>query len=87
MSAPAGFVFLIANTDDKVTRSFHFGRWDKDETGAEPPSAEQLRAMKQAAWLYDLGKTREERHRLSRLIAKRPEMKQAATRAMVSALR
>lgn len=87
VSAPAGFVFLIANTDDKVTRSFHFGRWDEDETGAEPPSKEQLRAMKQAAWLYDLGTTREERQRLSRLIAKRPEMKQAATRSLVSALR
>lgn len=87
VSAPAGFVFLIANTDDKVTRSFHSGRWDDDETGAEPPSPEQLRAMKQAAWLYDLGSTREERQRLSRLIAERPEMKQPATRALVSALR
>lgn len=87
VSAPAGFVFLIANTGEKVTKSFHYGRWDKDESGAETPTAEQLRGMKQAAWLYDLGNTREERQRLSRLVAGLPEMKQAATRALVTALR
>lgn len=87
VSAPAGFVFLIANTSEKVTKSFHYGRWDKDEAGAETPTGEQLRGMKQAAWLYDLGNTREERQHLSGLVARRPEMKQASVRALVSALR
>ncbi|MEQ8556759.1 MAG: hypothetical protein RIB03_00445 [Henriciella sp.] len=87
VSAPAGFIFLIANGQDKVTRSFHYGRWDSDGAGADTPDEEQRRAMKLAAWLYDLGGTREERQRLSSLITKRPEMKQPATRALVSALR
>lgn len=87
VSAPAGFVFLIANTEEKVTRSFHYGRWDSETAGADTPGPEQRRAMAQAAWLYDLGLTREERHRLSGLIAGLPEMKQPSTRALVSALR
>ncbi|WP_084395645.1 hypothetical protein [Henriciella aquimarina] len=87
ISAPPGFIFLIANSEEKVTRSFHYGRWDSEAAGAEPPDEAQRRAMALAAWLYDLGHTREERHRLSRLIAACPEMKQAATRALVSRLR
>lgn len=87
VSAPAGFIFLIAGTEEKVTRSFHYGRWDSDESGADTPGPDQCRAMKLAAWLYDLGQTREERRHLSGLIAKLPEMKQPATRALVSTLR
>ncbi|GGB56627.1 hypothetical protein GCM10011503_01210 [Henriciella pelagia] len=87
VSAPSGFLFLIANADDKVTYSFHAGRWDSDVTGAPEPSADQLRGMAKAAWLYDLGNTREERETLARLIAAHPEMRQPATRALVSALK
>lgn len=87
VSAPSGFLFLIANTDQKVTTSFHSGRWDQETTGAPTPSADQLKGMALAAWLYDLGKTKEERETLSRLIASHPEMRQPATRALVSALK
>ncbi|MEM5517904.1 hypothetical protein WNY37_13180 [Henriciella sp. AS95] len=87
VSVPDGYLFLLASGPDKVTRSFHEGRWDEDQSGAAPPSEDQLRGMALAAWLYDLGQTREERHTLAGLIAARPEMKQAATRALVTALR
>lgn len=87
VSAPSGFLFLIANTDEKVTPSFHMGRWDKEDGTAATPSDAQLRAMAYAAWLYDLGKAKEERETLARLIAGLPEMKQPATRALVSALK
>ncbi|MGB3626151.1 MAG: hypothetical protein WA989_09990, partial [Henriciella sp.] len=87
VSSPSGFLFLIANTDEKVTRSFHIGRWDKEDGSAKPPGAEQLKAMAHAAWLYDLGNTKTERETLARLIAGLPEMKQPATRALVSALK
>ena len=70
-----------------MTQTFHYGRWDEGTEGAPAPGEEQRRAMKQAAWLYDLGTTKNERHALSAAIAKRPEMKQASTRALVSRLR
>ncbi|WP_139792285.1 hypothetical protein [Henriciella litoralis] len=87
VSAAPGFIFLIANAADKVTPTYDTPRWDAPTEGAFTPNEEQLRAMKLAAWLYDLGATREERNRLSRLITARPEMKQPATRALVAALR
>ncbi|MEQ9316891.1 MAG: hypothetical protein RLN72_13635 [Henriciella sp.] len=87
VSAPSGFLFVIANTDEKVTRSFHMGRWDEEDGTASTPSEAQLKAIARAAWLYDLGKAKEERDTLARLIADLPEMKQPATRALVSALK
>lgn len=87
VSAPSGFLYLIANSDEKVTRSFHVGRWDQEDGRADTPDETQLKAMAYAAWLYDLGQTSDERQHLARLIADLPEMKQASTRALVSALK
>lgn len=87
VSAPPGFIFLIANGEEKVTPSFHYGRWDDQGSDMHRPDASQRRAMALAAWLYDLGRSRDERHLLSGLIAARPEMRQAETRSLVARLR
>lgn len=85
VSVPSGFLFLIANTPEKVTRSHHVGRWDNPERPSL--SQDQLRALRLAVDLYDLGCTREERHRLTSLIAKTHQMRQPKTRALVTALK
>lgn len=87
VSVDEGFLFLLAAGEDKVTRSFHSGRWDDETEGASPPDDSQRLAMKMAAFLYDLGATREERERLAALIARQPQMKSPAVRHLVLSLR
>ncbi|MCI4643639.1 MAG: hypothetical protein MRY64_02525 [Hyphomonadaceae bacterium] len=85
VSVPSGFLFLIANTPEKVTRSHHIGRWDNPERA--PLSRDQLRALRLAVDLYDLGRTRAERHLLAGLIARTHQIRQPKTRRLVTALK
>ncbi len=80
-------MIMLAGSEQKVTRPFHEGRWDSSQTGASLPTNDQCHGMALAAQLYDLGLTREERGRLAALIAAQPQMKQPATRQLVTALR
>ena len=85
VSVPSGFLFLIANSPEKVTRSHDIQRWDNPER--PPLNQDQLRALKLAVDLYDLGRTRKERHLLAGLIAKTHQIRQPNTRALVTALK
>lgn len=87
VSASDGFISTITGFQVKVTESFHAGRWQEEHAGAPRASDEQREAIAFAAYLYDLGRTREERHALAALIAKTQQMRQPATRAIVLALR
>lgn len=87
VSASESFLATITGFQVKVTESFHAGRWQEERPGAPKASEEQREAIAFAAFLYDLGRTREERHALAAHIAKTQQMRQAATRAMVLALR
>ena len=87
VSASAGFISTITGFQAKVTTSFHSGRWRADEAHAPSATNEQREAIAHAAFLYDLGRKREERHALAALIAETQQMRQAATRALVVALR
>lgn len=91
VSAPAGFLLFLANVEPKTTRSFHAGRWaDVEERAGGAPgevSEETMTALRLAADLYDAGRTREERLALAALLSEKPQMKQAATRALVLRLR
>jgi hypothetical protein len=83
VSAPANFLWYIANDQPKVTLSFHPGLWDRDDKGGKTLSEAQLAALNLAVQLYDAGQSREERLALAGLIANAPEMRQAATRRLV----
>jgi hypothetical protein len=87
VSASYDFISYITGYQPKVTTSFHAGRWREPETGAPEVSPEQREALAHAAFLYDLGRKREERHALAALIAETRQMRQPATRALVLALR
>lgn len=87
VSVEPGFLFLLGAGEDKVTQSFHSGRWDNESEGADTPDESQRYAMKMAAWLYDLGNTREERERLTALLARQAQMKSPAVRNLVTSLR
>lgn len=87
VSAPGRLLYHIANTQDKVTHAFHPGRWDLDADAPPEVSNAQRAALAFAVQLYDTGRSREERSRLAAEIAALPEMKQAATRRIVSRLK
>lgn len=87
VSATLGFLSTITGAQTKVTESFDAARWQEAETGAPKTSEYDREAIAFAAYLYDLGRTREERHKLAGLIAKTQQMRQPATRALVLALR
>ena len=87
VSAPAQFVFHLANTQAKVTHAFHPGRWDFADNTPLAIADAQRQALAFAVQLYDAGRSREERSRLATEIAALSEMKQAATRRIVSRLK
>ena len=87
VSASEGFIGTITGFQAKVTTSFHADRWREPEAHARPPTNEQREAIAHAAFLYDLGRSREERHALASLIAETQQMRQPATRALVLNLR
>ena len=87
VSASPDFIAYITGYQPKVTHSFHAGRWQDDEGGAPKPTREQREAIAHAAYLYDLGRSRKERRALAAGIARTPQMREPATRALVLALR
>ena len=87
VSASWGFLKVIGDEQDKVTSSFTAARWQEGEAGAPATSAPQRAAIAHAAFLYDLGRSGNEREALAAAIATLPEMKRAAVRAVVAGLR
>lgn len=87
VSASAAFLHYLGNDQPKVTSSFHPGRWAEEEHAARLPGKDQQTALDFAVKLYDLGRTREERHRLARHITRHRKMHQRATRHLVLKLR
>ncbi len=87
VSATTDFLSYLGNDQDKVTQSFHAGRWQTAESGAPATTPAQRAAIAHAAFLYDLGRTRDERHALAACVARLPEMRSPATRALVGALK
>lgn len=87
VSASATFLRFIGDDQSKVTESFHAGRWQDYQDDAPWVSPAQRDAIAHAAYLYDLGRSRAERHELAACVARLPEMRSAATRALVTALR
>ncbi len=87
VSMPREHVFYIANYQPKVTDSHQPVYWDRfDSKRSQPPTDDQRQALSFALYLYDLGRSREERKRFAESMAKLPQMRQAATRALVVAL-
>lgn len=87
VSVPAGLMLHLANDQPKTTQPFHPGRWADPQHRAQPLSADQQRALALAVRLYDAGRTRAERFRLAAAIAGHVQMRQAATRRLVSRLK
>lgn len=87
VSAPAGFLYFLANTQDKVTQSHHQKYWDRRTNTPERPTDAQLKALAFAARLYDVGTTKQERHLLAREITTCRDFKKPATRALVLRLK
>lgn len=87
VSASDGFILTIAGLQAKTTDSFHAGRWQEETSGAPATSEAQREAIAHAAALYDLGASREERHALAAAVARLPEMRAAAVRAVVAGLK
>jgi hypothetical protein len=87
VSAPAHLLYHLANDQPKVARPFHPDRWDADDFNDGPVTDEQMQAIGLAVRLYDTGLEREERLRLARLIAQTHEMRQPATRRLVSRIK
>jgi len=89
VSAPAHLLYHIANDQPKVTHAFHPGRWGLADTNNRGRSitSEQQAAIMTAIQLFDAGQTRDERHRLAREISALPELRQPATRRIVSKLK
>lgn len=87
VSAPARLLYHIANDQPKVTHSFYPGRWAGEDGGAYPVTEEQLAALTLAVRLYETGRTRDERLRFAALLAKTQQMRQPATRRLVSRIK
>lgn len=87
VSAPSQLIYHLANTQAKVTDAFHPGRWNVEDDNTPGVDDAQRTALGLAVQLYDAGRSREERSQLAADIAALPEMKQAATRRIVSRLK
>ncbi len=87
VSADWGFLYNIANIQNKVTHANHPGRWGELEGRQHAPSQAQLDAIAFAVALFDLGNQREERARLAGEMATTHQMRQPNTRALVAALK
>jgi len=87
VAVPAGLLVYMANDQSKTTRPFHPGRWADTEDSAQPVSPDQQRALALAVRLYDAGRMRAERLRLAAVIASQQQMRQRATRRLVSRLK
>jgi hypothetical protein len=87
VSAPAHLLYHLANDQPKVTRSFHPGRWGDDDTEDHYVTDAQKQALRLAVQLYDVGRAREERARFVSNIVKSQEMRQPATRRLVSRIK
>lgn len=84
VSAPMRFLYYVANDQPKVTVSHHPGRWLAEP--ARPALTEERRgALAFAIGLYDRG--RAERAALARELARPRYMREAATRALIAALK
>jgi hypothetical protein len=87
VSAPAHLLYHLGNDQPKVTQSFHPGRWDASNADDAPMTDEQRQALGLAVRLYDVGLTRNERSKLASLIGQSREMRQPATRHLVSRIK
>ncbi len=81
------FILPLANTRPKTTRPHHPDRWGVSEGRQTTPSQDQLEALALAVHLYDLGKTKSERIALAAIISQTHQIRQPATRALVTALK
>ena len=86
-SPPRAILYYLANDQPKVTPPFHPGRWGESEVEDILITDEQRQALALAVKLYDAGQLREERARLVGIIGKSREMRQPATRRLVSRLK
>lgn len=80
-------IYALANVQPKTTTSYYPRRWAEPEKTRPHITPDRLFALSLAAALYDAGRTRAERVRLSDAIAAQPEMRHAHTRMLVSRLR
>ncbi|MCF6329378.1 MAG: hypothetical protein L3J02_06225 [Henriciella sp.] len=88
VSVPWDFIIPMANSQPKMTQSNHPGRWGEEGEGRQhTPSADQLEALAFALHLYDHGSTTSERAALAAEISRTHQIRQPATRALVTALK
>lgn len=88
VSAEMGFLIMLANYQPKTTQSHSPERWAAPERGAPPTVPDETReAMAFAVQVFDAGNAREERFALAGEIARQQQMRQPATRALVSRLK
>lgn len=83
VSAEGRFTYGIANSDVKVTKPHHNGRWAEAFQQQYTPSPEQLKALDLATRLYDLGQQKAERLEIAKRIAATDRMTHRATRQLV----
>ena len=87
VSAPFEFLCHLGNDQPKLTRAHQPENWDRFDTRRKPPTANQLKALRFSVELFDLGRTRAERQKLAALIARTHQIRQPATRSLVSKLK
>lgn len=87
VSAPGHLLWYLANDQPKLTRPFHPGLWDRMESAGSYITEHRKKALGLAVQLFDAGRSKGERDKLARAIAQMPEMKQPATRNLVSRMK
>ncbi len=84
VSMPREILLHLANYQIKVTDGQRPEYWDRfTDKRDNPPSDIQRQALAFAVYLYSLGQSRQERRRFAKSLAALPQMRQAATRALV----
>lgn len=87
VSVPWEFLLYLGNNQPKVTEPHMPACWDRYAATTPAYSAPQLQALNLAVRLFDLGRSIEERRALAGLIAKQKQVRQPATRALISRLK
>lgn len=87
VSVPRALWEYMGNYQDKVSRSYTPSRWGDPALSSPSYDDRQLKALRLAAELFELGRVRERREQFASLLVKEPAMKYGWFRTLVQEVR
>jgi hypothetical protein len=87
VSIPRELWEYLGNYQDKVSRSYTPSRWGDPALSAPSYTGRQLKALRLAFELFELGRKKEQREQFASLLVREPAMKHGWFRMLVQEIR